>query len=98
VAEQQVLLVPSTRAAVSLSLLKTCFRTVEACRIMGQRVRRWGRQNNPRCVVYLCRSDPVDRMISHFTATFRPDSYEEGCSLAITGGRGGARLTHSHER
>lgn len=42
--------------------------------------------------------DPVDRMISHFTATFRSDSYEEGCSLAITGGRGGARLTHSHER
>lgn len=37
-------------------------------------------------------------MISHFTATFRSDSYEEGYSLAITGGRGGARLTHSHER
>lgn len=43
-------------------------------------------------------SDPIDRMISHFSATFRSDSYEEGCSLAITGGRGGARLTHSHER
>eukprot|EP00879_Flechtneria_rotunda_P022512 GHRR01023763.1.p1 GENE.GHRR01023763.1~~GHRR01023763.1.p1 ORF type:complete len:114 (+),score=22.42 GHRR01023763.1:459-800(+) len=45
----------------------------------------------------LCR-DPIDRMISHFTATFRPNSYEEGYSLAITGGRNGARLTHSHER
>eukprot|EP00879_Flechtneria_rotunda_P004579 GHRR01004834.1.p1 GENE.GHRR01004834.1~~GHRR01004834.1.p1 ORF type:complete len:720 (+),score=299.93 GHRR01004834.1:971-3130(+) len=42
--------------------------------------------------------DPIDRMISHFTATFRPNSYEEGYSLAITGGRNGARLTHSHER
>ncbi|KAF6251139.1 hypothetical protein COO60DRAFT_669352 [Scenedesmus sp. NREL 46B-D3] len=42
--------------------------------------------------------DPIDRMIQYFTATFRPDSYEDGCSLAITGGRGGARLTHSHER
>uniref|UniRef100_A0A383WEX6 Non-canonical E2 ubiquitin-conjugating enzyme C-terminal domain-containing protein n=1 Tax=Tetradesmus obliquus TaxID=3088 RepID=A0A383WEX6_TETOB len=42
--------------------------------------------------------DPIDRMIQYFTATFRPDSYEEGGSLAITGGRGGARLTHSHER
>jgi hypothetical protein len=37
-------------------------------------------------------------MIQYFTSTFRPDSYEEGASLAITGGRGGARLTHSHER
>jgi hypothetical protein len=37
-------------------------------------------------------------MIQYFTTTFRPDGYEEGASLAITGGRGGARLTHSHER
>ena len=44
-------------------------------------------------------SDPVDRMIAYFTAHFRPDcpgSPEH--SLAISGGRGGARLTHSHER
>jgi hypothetical protein len=37
-------------------------------------------------------------MIQYFRASFRPDSCEEGASLAITGGRGGARLTHSHER
>ena len=28
----------------------------------------------------------------------RPDSAEPGASLAISGGMGGARLTHSHER
>eukprot|EP00775_Hariotina_reticulata_P012285 gene12285-12421_t len=42
--------------------------------------------------------DPIDRMISYFQAMFQPDSFEEGYSLAIVGGRGGARLTHSHER
>jgi len=38
-------------------------------------------------------------MINYFTANFRPgapDSPE--ASLAISGGRGGARLTHSHDR
>lgn len=44
-----------------------------------------------------CR-DPIDRMIAYFCATFAPDRFEDGASLAITGGRGGARLTHSHER
>ena len=29
---------------------------------------------------------------------FSPNEPEEGASLAISGGHGGARLTHSHER
>ena len=46
----------------------------------------------------LCRRDPIDRMLQYFVSTFRPDAIEDPYSLAITGGRGGARLTHSHER
>eukprot|EP00878_Enallax_costatus_P007578 GHUV01007935.1.p1 GENE.GHUV01007935.1~~GHUV01007935.1.p1 ORF type:complete len:658 (+),score=224.07 GHUV01007935.1:58-2031(+) len=42
--------------------------------------------------------DPIDRMLQYFISTFRPDAIEDPYSLAITGGRGGARLTHSHER
>ncbi|KAI8475174.1 MAG: hypothetical protein J3K34DRAFT_487062 [Monoraphidium minutum] len=43
--------------------------------------------------------DPVDRMISYFKANFTPGApASPEASLAITGGRGGARLTHSHDR
>jgi hypothetical protein len=42
--------------------------------------------------------DPIDRMILYFKAIFKPSSYEDGFSLAIQGGRDGARLTHNHER
>eukprot|EP00798_Chlamydomonas_sp_ICE-L_P010312 gene10312-8243_t len=42
--------------------------------------------------------DPIDRMISYFKAYFNPESHEPGYSLSIQGGRGGARLTHNHER
>lgn len=42
--------------------------------------------------------DPVDRMIGYLRQYFRPDAAEPGASLAISGGLGGARLTHNHER
>lgn len=42
--------------------------------------------------------DPIDRALAYFKAYFRPDAIEEPYSLAISGGRGGARLTHSHEK
>jgi hypothetical protein len=42
--------------------------------------------------------DPVDRMIEHLKANFNPDVAAPGASLAIQGGAGGARLTHSHSR
>lgn len=42
--------------------------------------------------------DPIDRMMKYFTSYFKPDTYQQGYSLAIMGGRGGARLTHTHER
>ncbi|GAB4816186.1 hypothetical protein N2152v2_003232 [Parachlorella kessleri] len=42
--------------------------------------------------------DPIDRMIDFLLANFRSGQSEEGLSLAIQGGRGGARLTHSHDR
>lgn len=42
--------------------------------------------------------DPVDRMIGYLRHFFRPDAAEPSASLAISGGLGGARLTHSHER
>ncbi|GAX77609.1 hypothetical protein CEUSTIGMA_g5053.t1 [Chlamydomonas eustigma] len=42
--------------------------------------------------------DPIDRMIAYFQHYFRPGSFEPGFSLAIQGGREGARLTHNHER
>eukprot|EP01122_Echinamoeba_exundans_P008345 TRINITY_DN2751_c0_g3_i1.p1 TRINITY_DN2751_c0_g3~~TRINITY_DN2751_c0_g3_i1.p1 ORF type:complete len:705 (+),score=190.15 TRINITY_DN2751_c0_g3_i1:161-2275(+) len=42
--------------------------------------------------------DPVDKMLFYLKKYFRPDQYEEGFSLAIQGGMGGARLTHSHTR
>lgn len=38
-------------------------------------------------------------MIAYFKANFRPGAPDgPDSSLAITGGRGGARLTHSHDR
>ena len=40
--------------------------------------------------------DPVDRMLEYLQRFFKSDSYEEGLSLAISSGRGGARLSHSH--
>lgn len=42
--------------------------------------------------------DPVDAMITHLQQHFSPDQPEAGASLAISGGLGGARLTHSHQR
>ncbi|GLC41087.1 hypothetical protein PLESTB_000944400 [Pleodorina starrii] len=42
--------------------------------------------------------DPIDRFIHFFHRYFKQDSHEPGYSLAIQGGRDGARLTHNHER
>ncbi|CAG9466202.1 unnamed protein product [Pedinophyceae sp. YPF-701] len=42
--------------------------------------------------------DPVDKMITMLTTYFRPDQHTPQTSLAISSGRGGARLSHSHER
>jgi len=42
--------------------------------------------------------DPVEKMIQYLDHFFRPDKFEHGYSLAISGGMGGARLTHNHER
>lgn len=44
------------------------------------------------------RRDPIDRMLQYFTSYFQPNAHEPGYSLAIQGGRAGARLTHNHER
>eukprot|EP01102_Stenamoeba_stenopodia_P019563 TRINITY_DN7425_c0_g3_i1.p1 TRINITY_DN7425_c0_g3~~TRINITY_DN7425_c0_g3_i1.p1 ORF type:complete len:640 (-),score=180.49 TRINITY_DN7425_c0_g3_i1:176-2095(-) len=42
--------------------------------------------------------DPIDKMITFLKKFFDADRFEEGFSLAIAGGRGGARLTHTHNR
>ncbi|KAL6070722.1 B box-type domain-containing protein [Balamuthia mandrillaris] len=42
--------------------------------------------------------DPIDKMIRYLTTLFHSDRIEEPFSLAIRGGRGGARLTHDHKR
>jgi len=42
--------------------------------------------------------DPIDKMIVFLKKYFDPDRFEEGFTLAIAGGRGGARLTHTHNR
>ncbi|KAG2445151.1 hypothetical protein HYH02_008619 [Chlamydomonas schloesseri] len=42
--------------------------------------------------------DPIDRFIHYFHRYFKADTHEPGYSLAIQGGRDGARLTHNHER
>ena len=43
--------------------------------------------------------DPVDRMLEHLRASFAPGRPAGAAqSLAIQGGAGGARLTHSHDR
>lgn len=40
--------------------------------------------------------DPCEKMIEYLTTLFEPNRYESGYSLAIVGGKNGARLTHSH--
>mmetsp|Transcript_4564 Transcript_4564/g.13951 ORF Transcript_4564/g.13951 Transcript_4564/m.13951 type:complete len:661 (-) Transcript_4564:37-2019(-) len=42
--------------------------------------------------------DPIDQMITWLKRIWQPKTFDEGRSLAIQAGRGGARLTHSHER
>lgn len=42
--------------------------------------------------------DPIDRMIEYLKKYFDPKDIAPGCSLAISMGSQGARLTHSHER
>lgn len=42
--------------------------------------------------------DPIDRMIDYLEENFNPTLIEEGFSLAIFGGKQGARLTHNHSR
>jgi len=42
--------------------------------------------------------DPVDKMIMYLTRLFDPHNPEEGYDLSISGGAGGARLSHSHEK
>jgi len=37
-------------------------------------------------------------MIEQLSETFDPDRVEEGCSLAISSGAEGARITHNHRR
>lgn len=41
---------------------------------------------------------PIDKMVAFLKQNFRGDAYEDGFSLAISGGIDGARLTHSHGR
>ncbi|KAF9969945.1 hypothetical protein BGZ73_007493 [Actinomortierella ambigua] len=41
--------------------------------------------------------DPCDKMLKYLTMFFSPNSFEDGYSLAIQYGQGGARLTHDHE-
>ncbi|KDQ13400.1 hypothetical protein BOTBODRAFT_33707 [Botryobasidium botryosum FD-172 SS1] len=40
--------------------------------------------------------DPCDKMIGYLKKYFHPTRAEEGASLAIRSGRGGARLSHDH--
>ncbi|GMH41918.1 hypothetical protein BSKO_09837 [Bryopsis sp. KO-2023] len=42
--------------------------------------------------------DPIDRMIDYLKKYFGPTVNNPGCSLAISMGSQGARLTHNHER
>lgn len=42
--------------------------------------------------------DPVEKMILLLKRYFHPEKYEEGYSLDISYGRGGARLSHDHSR
>lgn len=42
--------------------------------------------------------DPCDEMLGHLRRNFSPTEVQAGYSLAISGGVGGARLSHSHER
>jgi hypothetical protein len=42
--------------------------------------------------------DPIDRMIKYLEDNFDPRTIEPNLSLAIFGGKEGARLTHNHQR
>ncbi|TPX61712.1 hypothetical protein PhCBS80983_g00976 [Powellomyces hirtus] len=42
--------------------------------------------------------DPCDKMITYLQQYFKADSEEQGFSLAIRSGRGGARLSHDHSK
>eukprot|EP00400_MALV-I_sp_L67-5_P000762 gene762-1050_t len=42
--------------------------------------------------------DPCVKMLRYLDHFFKEDEYEEGLSLAISSGRGGARLSHGHAR
>ena len=42
--------------------------------------------------------DPIDRMLAYMDRFFDPEWAEDGFSLAISGGVGGARLSHNHRR
>jgi hypothetical protein len=41
---------------------------------------------------------PCPQVLDYFHKYFKPDEAEPGCSLAISSGREGARLSHTHER
>jgi hypothetical protein len=41
---------------------------------------------------------PATRMIEYLKEYFSPDTPEEGFSLSIQAGRGGARISHDHQR
>ena len=49
------------------------------------------------CLFILLRSDCCDRMLQYLQKYFNPQKFEKGYSLAISSGRNGARLSHSHE-
>ena len=42
--------------------------------------------------------DPCERLIQYLKRYFHPTSAEPGLNLAIRSGKGGARLTHGHEK
>lgn len=42
--------------------------------------------------------EPVEKVISYLKRYFDPQKYEDKLSLAISAGRGGARLSHDHHR
>ncbi|KAH6566443.1 hypothetical protein BASA62_006694 [Batrachochytrium salamandrivorans] len=42
--------------------------------------------------------DPCDKMLEYLQKMFNPKTFDTGYSLAIQSGRGGARLSHGHEK
>ncbi|KAI9204659.1 uncharacterized protein BJ171DRAFT_442325 [Polychytrium aggregatum] len=42
--------------------------------------------------------DPCEKMIAYLKEYFDPENWENGLSLAISSGRGGARLSHDHSK